>query len=177
MSSALRPSSTATDPADGCRRTAELQHTLASAFSAVLFTHLYPRSTIAIALHVLAQDGALLAACVNAATLALIDAGIPTSDFLVACTAGSTAAHAVDEERADPLLDLSGSEELELPFLTVATLGGSDRVGVLVMESRVQVARIEGMLAVAVDGCKQVRAILDDVVRRHGRKMLEGRGT
>ncbi len=62
------------------RRIIELQHTLASAFSATLFTHLYPRSTIALSLHVLAQDGALLAACLNAATLALVYAGIPAAD-------------------------------------------------------------------------------------------------
>jgi exosome complex component RRP41 len=117
----------------------------------------------------------MLAACINACTLALVDAGIPTSDYLVACTAGSTSTYSSNDENADPLLDLNGSEELELPFLTVATLGNSedDKISVLVMETRVQVARIEAMLAVAVDGCKQVREILDGVVRRHGKKMLE----
>jgi len=61
-----------------------------------------------------------------------------------------------------------------LPFLTVATLGASDKVSVLVMETRVQVGRLEGMLAVAVDGCRQVRSILDAVVRRQGEKVLDG---
>lgn len=72
------------------------------------------------------------------------------------------------------MLDLNGSEEQELPFLTVGCLGEGDRVGVLVMESRVAVGRVEGMLAVGVDGCKQVRAILDGVVRRKGKGVLEG---
>lgn len=61
-----------------------------------------------------------------------------------------------------------------MPFLTVATLGASDEVSVLVMETRVQVGRLEGMLAVAVDGCKQVRDLLDGVVRTRGKKILEG---
>lgn len=65
-------------------------------------------------------------------------------------------------------------EEQELPFLTVATMGSSDSVSVLVMETKVQVGRLEGMLAVGVDGCKQVRAILDGVARARGAKMLEG---
>ena len=85
-------------------------------------------------------------------------------------TASSTGA----EDNPDPLLDLNGTEEQELPFLTVATLGASDRVSVLVMETRARVERVEGMLAVGVDGCKQVREILDGVVRRHGKRMLEG---
>jgi len=69
-------------------------------------------------------------------------------DYIVACTAGSTSSYSSNDEKADPLLDLNGLEEQELPFLTVATLGESDRVSVLVMETRVQVGRLEGMLAV-----------------------------
>lgn len=94
-------------------------------------------------------------------------------DYVCACTAGSTSSYSSNEEQADPLLDLNGLEEQELPFLTVATLGASDSVCVLVMETRVQVGRLEGMLAVGVDGCKQVREILDQVVRR-GERLLKG---
>jgi exosome complex component RRP41 len=42
-----------------------------------------------------------------------------------------------------------------------------------VCESRVQVSRLEGMLAVGVDGCKQMREILDRVVRDKGRRMIQ----
>ncbi|KAL9031680.1 MAG: hypothetical protein Q9196_000313 [Gyalolechia fulgens] len=158
----------------GDKRTSEMQMTIANAFSNTLFTHLYPHSTILITLHVLSQDGSTLAACLNAATLALIDAGVPMSDYVVACTSGSTSSYSSSiEEAADPLLDLNGTEEQELPFLTVGTLGAGERVSVLVMESRVQAERVEGMLAVGVDGCKQVREILDQVVRRHGKRILE----
>lgn len=95
------------------------------------------------------------------------------TDYIVACTAGSTSSYSSNDETADPLLDLNGMEEQELPYLTVATLGATDKVAVCVMESRCQVGRLEGMLAVGVDGCKQVRQILDGVVRRHGKKILE----
>lgn len=158
------------------RRISEISSTIASAFQSTLFTHLYPRSTITLTLSILSQDGSLLAACLNAATLALIDAGIPMSDYIVACTSGSIPSYAgnnSDEKTADPLLDLNGQEELELPWLTVGTLGAGERVSVCVMETKVRVERLEGMLAVGVDGCKQVREILDRVVKRQGRKALE----
>ena len=148
-------------------------NTIAGAFTSTLFTHLYPHSTIQINLHILSQDGSLLAACLNAATLALIDAGIPMSDYIVACTSGLTPPNSSNRDSADPLLDLNGVEEQELPFLTVGTLGAGERVSVLVMESRVQVGRMEELLAVGVDGCKQVREILDAVVRRQGKRVLE----
>ncbi len=151
-----------------------MQSTIANAFAQTLFTNLYPHSTISLSLHVLSQDGSLLAACLNASTLALIDAGIPMRDYVCSCTAGSTSSYSSNDEKADPLLDLNNMEEQELPFLTVATVGASDDVAVLVMETRVQVGRLEGMLAVGVDGCKQVREILDKVVRERGERMLEG---
>ncbi|KAL7620802.1 Exosome non-catalytic core component [Parahypoxylon ruwenzoriense] len=160
--------------ARGDKRIQELQSTLSRALAATLHTYLFPRSSISISLHVLSQDGSLLAALVNASTLALVDAGIPMADYLVSCSAGSTSSHASSAERADPLIDLNAQEETELPSVTLATLGASDRVGVLVCESRVQIGRLEGMMAAAADGCKSVRAYLDSVVREKGRKMVEG---
>ena len=148
--------------------------TIASAFQPNLFTHLYPHSTITLSLHLLSSDGSVLAALLNASTLALIDAGIPMKDYICACTAGSTSSYSSNDESADPLLDLNAQEELELPFLTVGILGESDSVSVLVMETKVQAGRLEGMLAVGVDGCKQVREVLDGVVRERGARILEG---
>lgn len=95
------------------------------------------------------------------------------SDYIAACTAGSTSSHSAGDDSADPLLDLNTQEEQELPFLTVATLGSSDRVAVLNCESRVQVSRLEGMLVVGVDGCKQVKQLLDRVIKEKGVKMIQ----
>jgi len=156
----------------GDKRILELQSTISNALASSLHTHLFPHSTINISLHVLSQDGSLLAALINAATLACVDAGIPMTDYVAACTAGSTSTYAANDESADPLLDLNHQEEQELPGLTVATMGDSDKVVVLVCESRVQASRLEGMLAVGVDGCKQVRAIVDRVVRDKGKRMI-----
>jgi exosome complex component RRP41 len=154
---------------DRRRRTSEMQHTLETAYSSLLITNLYPHSTITLNIHILSQDGSLLAACLNAATLALIDAGIPMTDYLVACTAASSATSS-DADNSDPLLDLNNLEEQELPFLTVGTLGRSDRVSVLLCETRVRQERLEGMLAVGIEGCKRMREILDGVVKEYGKK-------
>ena len=98
------------------------------------------------------------------------------SDYVVACTSGSIPSFSKsdpDGNSADPLLDLNGQEELELPWLTVGTLGASERVSVCNMDTKVRVEKLESMLAVGVDGCKQVREILDAVVRRTGKRLLE----
>jgi exosome complex component RRP41 len=167
----------------GDKRVQELQSTITSAFQAHLFTHLYPRSSITISLHVLSLDGALLAACLNAASLALVDAGVPMPSILATVTSGMIISPDASTP-ADPILDLNNAEELELPFLSVATVAGlnkdeEDKVSVLIMESRIQIGpegkKLEAMLAVGVDGCKQVRAIMEGVVRSHGSRLLQGR--
>ncbi|KAI9651828.1 MAG: Exosome non-catalytic core component [Trizodia sp. TS-e1964] len=155
------------------KRLNEMQATLQKAFSSTLLMNLFPHSLISISLQILSQDGSLLAACLNAATLALIDAGIPMSDYLVACTAGSTSSYSSNDEGADSLVDLNGREEQELPFLTLGTLGASEKVSVLVMETRVQAGRLEDMLALGLDGCIHVRLALDQVVRRHGKTIVQ----
>lgn len=142
----------------------------------------------------LSSDGSLLAAAVNASTLALVDAGIPMPGLLCGCTAGmsgsaSTPRDPDDDESLDPLLDLSLPEEQELPFLTVGTTtavpvgemamdqdqgqgqgqtGPDDeemKVLMLNMESKVHWTYLETMLAVGIDGCKQIREELEGVIR------------
>ncbi|PFH62152.1 hypothetical protein XA68_14821 [Ophiocordyceps unilateralis] len=156
------------------RRIQEMEITVAKTLSAAIHTHLFPHSTITISLHVLSSDGSLLAALLNASTLALIDAGVPMADYVVACTSGltTTTTTTTPDDSIDPLLDLNAQEELELPFLTVATLGEGDGVAALLCESRVHVDRLEGLLAVGLEGCRQVRALLDRVVRERGEGMI-----
>lgn len=167
----------------GDKRVQELQTTISQTFQTHLITHLYPRSRISIVLHVLSLDGALLAACLNAACLALVDAGMPMPSILAAVTSGHISSTEDVASSSDPVLDLSNAEEQELPFLSIATVAAlpeeDDKVAVLVMESRIQIeqggGKLDGMLALGVDGCKRVRKALEDVIRGHGAQVLRGR--
>lgn len=99
--------------------------------------------------------------------------------ILSATTCGSIVA-TDGEGKVQACLDLNNAEEQELPFLSVATVSGlgkgEDRVSALVMESRVSAGggRLEGMLATGVDGCKSVRGRMEEVVRKHGGRLLQG---
>ncbi|KAJ0419255.1 3' exoribonuclease family, domain 1-domain-containing protein [Aspergillus carlsbadensis] len=161
------------------RQSGRIASTLRSVFQSHLHTYLYPHSTISIHVSVLSADGSLLAAAVNACTLALVDAGIPMPGLLCGCTSGMSGSASTPRDPLndflDPLLDVSLPEEQELPFLTVATTtsvptGADDddddmKVSMLTMDSKVHHTYIETMLAVGVDGCKQIREILDGVIK------------
>ncbi|KAK9640111.1 Exosome non-catalytic core component [Aspergillus fumigatus] len=164
------------------RQSSRIATILRSAFQSHLHTHLYPHSTISIHVSVLSADGSLLAAAVNACTLALVDAGIPMPGLLSACTSGMSGSASTPRDARndflDPLLDLSLPEEQELPFLTVGTTTaipvGEDamddddedmKVSMMVMDSKVHCTYLETMLAVGIDGCKQIREILEGVIK------------
>lgn len=168
------------------RQSSRIATILRSAFQSHLHTHLYPHSTISIHVSVLSADGSLLAAAVNACTLALVDAGIPMPGLLSACTSGMSGSASTPRDPRndflDPLLDLSLPEEQELPFLTVGTTTaipvGEDamddddedmKVSMMVMDSKVHCTYLETMLAVGIDGCKQIREILEGVIKRTNR--------
>jgi exosome complex component RRP41 len=173
----------------GDRRAAEMAYTVQSSFAEVIQKGLYPSSTISITLHVLSQDGSLLAALINATTLGLIDAGIPLRNYLTACTAGVLASATISgksapkgpkipglnvslgDEADDPLMDVSGLEEQEVPFITIGLLGEKEVV-TCVLETRVELGRVEELVAVAVEGCRGIRKLLDGAVREHGRRVL-----
>ncbi|KAK6340157.1 Exosome non-catalytic core component [Orbilia blumenaviensis] len=159
------------------KKVQELQTAIQQTFSSIILTHLFSRSEIAISIHILSQDGGTLAACINATTLALIDAGIPLKDYVCACTAGqSTSIFDSEGTSPDPWLDVNYLEESDIPSLTVATVGDSEKIVALTMENKVRIERLEGMIAVGVSGCAKVRGIMDKEVRRHGKEKLEARG-
>lgn len=118
----------------------------------------------------LSQDGGVLAACVNAATLGLIDAGVPMWGYVGAVTVGWVAGQGgeKEEETGTPVLDVNNTEEGELPVLTLATMGEKGKVVMCQLESRVRLEAMEGLMAVAVDSSAKVRELLDQEVRRHG---------
>uniref|UniRef100_A0A7N1A7J9 Exoribonuclease phosphorolytic domain-containing protein n=1 Tax=Kalanchoe fedtschenkoi TaxID=63787 RepID=A0A7N1A7J9_KALFE len=62
------------------RRSTEISLVIRQTMEACILTHLMPRSQIGIFVQVLQADGGTRSACINAATLALNDAGIPMSD-------------------------------------------------------------------------------------------------
>ncbi|KAJ5986203.1 3' exoribonuclease family domain 1-domain-containing protein [Penicillium sp. IBT 35674x] len=159
---------------------------LRSTFQSHLHTYLYPHSTISIHVSVLSSDGSVLAAAINACTLALVDAGIPMPGLLCGCTAGMSGSASTPKDprhdELDPLLDLSLPEEQELPLMTIATTtvvpGGENNmddddeettVALMTMDSKLHSTYTETMLAVGIDGCNQIRELLEGVIKGSNR--------
>ncbi|KAJ1514792.1 hypothetical protein HMI54_000574 [Coelomomyces lativittatus] len=147
------------------RKNLEIQLQIRKTFESVIFTSQYPYSQINIYLQIMQSDGGQVQACINAATLALIDAGISMKDYVVACTVGN-----ID---GTPLLDLNHIEEVRnIPELTMAILPRSGKIVLLQMESRLHCDRLEKSLDLASQGGHQIYSILDDIVRKNLRSTI-----
>jgi len=144
----------------GDRKSMEMSHHLRQTFEATIKTELYPRSQIDIFVEVLQADGGNYCACVNAATLALVDAGIPLKDYVTACTASLV----VDT----PLVDISSLEATTGgPELTLAAHPKSGQIVLLEMSHRFHIDHLAEVIDVAMEGCKNIYTIMDQAVRRH----------
>lgn len=85
-------------------------------YEAAILGETYPHSQIDIYLEVLQADGGVLPACINAASIALIHAGIAMKDVVVAATSGLLFGKIVK--------DVSYSEEgANIPIVTITMLG------------------------------------------------------
>ncbi|XP_068091104.1 exosome complex component RRP41 [Hyperolius riggenbachi] len=144
----------------GDRKSSEMTLHLKQTFEAAILTQLYPRSQIDIYVQILQADGGNYSTCVNAATLAVIDAGIPMRDYVCACSAGFV--------EDTPLVDLSYIEEASGgPQLALALLPKSDQIALLEMNSRLHEDHLEKVMDAASKACKDVYAVLDQAVREH----------
>ncbi|XP_030760050.1 exosome complex component RRP41 [Sitophilus oryzae] len=154
----------------GDRKSTELSMHLQQALLAVIKTELYPWSQIDVYVEVLHGDGGIYPACVNAATLAIIDAGIPIKEYVCACTASLG-------NNDIPMLDVSHQEEvIGGPTLTVAALPMSGKIVLMEMSQRFHLDHLPKVLDKALEGCKDIKAILDEAVKNHVREMGSSTG-
>ncbi|KJE91386.1 exosome component 4 [Capsaspora owczarzaki ATCC 30864] len=149
------------------KRALDLAAAVRGAFEGAVMTQLYPRSQIDIFLQVLQSDGGNRAVCINAATLALMDAGIAMKDFVCACSVGC-----IDDT---PLLDINYIEDSAGgPDLTVAVLARSRKTVLVEMDSRLHIDRFDDVLRLAIDGCQAIHSILDSAMVERTKALLAG---
>lgn len=141
---------------------------------------------LAMDITVLADDGGRLCAAVNAATLALLDAGIPLKDFVCACSAGSSSSSG-DSTTAAISVDLNRREENALGgggggntgggvYLPIAILPQRGTLVLAQCEARLpDFDALEMVLDAAMEGCRTVFLHMQAAVKEHAATLLAAR--
>ncbi|KAA0168306.1 hypothetical protein FNF27_07186 [Cafeteria roenbergensis] len=141
----------------------------AASLPQAVMSHLYPRSEVRLHLQILTSDGGDLAACVTAATLAVMDAGVAMTDFVVGCTA------AVVDGRV--LMDPTQAEaSAATAVIHLAVLPRSRRVVLCQVASRIAADELRDAVGAASDGAVGVFGVVKAAVHDHAVKRLSKRG-
>lgn len=99
-------------------------------------------------------------AAINAATLALVNAGVPMRAFVCACSVGC-----VD---STPLLDVNYVEKASGgPELLLAAYARSKGVITTKMDSKLPAKHLEEMLELGLKGCRLIHDILKKKVKEY----------
>ncbi len=109
------------------RRSQEISFVTRQALESIIFLNEFPKTAIDVYVEVLQADASTRCAAINAASLALADAGIPMRDLIASCSAGIVG--------GEIMLDIEGKEdtegELDLP---VAYYPGKKEITLLQMD-------------------------------------------
>ncbi|KAG6748182.1 hypothetical protein POTOM_048089 [Populus tomentosa] len=162
----------------GDRRSTEISLVIRQTMEECILTNLMPHSQIDIYVQVLQADGDSVhfistlgtrSACINAATLALADAGIPMRDLVTSCSAGFL--------NSTPLLDLNYVEDSAGgPDVTVGILPKLDKVTLLQMDAKLPIDTFENVMQLAVEGCKAIANYIREVLLENTKQLEYRRG-
>lgn len=134
------------------RRSVEISKVSKEAFEAVIMKELFPRSVIDIFVEVLQADAGSRTACINAASVALVDAGIPVKGILT-----SVAVAKVDGTLVlDPMKEEDNFGEADMPFAFLIKGGKIDSIALLQMDGRLTRDEIKEALKLAKKGAMEI---------------------
>lgn len=131
------------------RRSIEVSKVSRQALDPVIITEYYPRAVIDVFVEVLQADAGTRTASLNAASVALADAGIPMKGLVSSCAVGK-----VDDTL---VLDLMKEEDnygqADMPIAMVPSTG---KITLLQMDGHMTREEFKDAIGMAISGCKQI---------------------
>ncbi|MGQ0605727.1 MAG: exosome complex exonuclease Rrp41 [Candidatus Nitrosotenuis sp.] len=131
------------------RREIEISKVIKEALEPAVMLENFPRTVVDVFIEILQADGGSRCAALDAAAVALADAGIPMRDMVSACAAGKVADTIV--------LDINNEEDQEgqadMPVAYMPNLG---KVTLIQLDGVLTPQEYEKCVSTAIDGCKIV---------------------
>lgn len=145
------------------RRSIEISKVTREALEPALWLEEYPRTVIDIYIDVLQADAGTRCAGINAASIALADAGIPMRDLITAIAAGKI--------ENDHILDLAGEEEeIAECDLPIAYLPREKKITLLQMDGDLPIKDVKALVRLAIKGCELLYAKQKQALKERWKK-------
>jgi exosome complex component RRP41 len=134
------------------RREIEISKVIKEALQPAVILKDYPRTVIDVFIEVLQADGGSRCAALDAASVALADAGIPMRDLVSACAAGKVADRIV--------LDVNNEEDQEgQADMPVALMPNVGKITLLQLDGMLKPEEFKTCMQTALVGCRRVYEI------------------
>jgi exosome complex component RRP41 len=134
------------------RREIEISKVIKEALQPAVILKDYPRTVVDVFIEVLQADGGSRCAALDAAAVALADAGIPMRDLVSACAAGKVADRIV--------LDVNNEEDQEgQADMPVALMPNMGKITLLQLDGMLKPEEFKTCMQTALVGCKRVYEI------------------
>jgi len=142
------------------RRSTEISKVIGEALSNVVFLEDYPKTAIDIFMDIIQAEASTRCAALNAASLALANAGVPMRDLVSSVSVGKIDGKLV--------LDISGPEDNYGEVdMALATVGGSDRFVLLQMDGILTKEEFARLLELGQRGCAEVYAKQKEALKKY----------
>ena len=123
----------------------------------------YPKSVIDVYIDVIEADSGTRTAGINAASVALADAGIAMRDLVASIAAGLIG--------KTPVLDLEGKEEDESKCdIPVAYMPRSKKISLIQMDGDLTAKETSDIINLAIKGCEQIIKKQQEALRKRWEK-------
>ncbi len=151
------------------RRSIEISFVTRQALMPVVFLDEFPKTAIDVHIEVLQADASTRCVGINAAAIALADAGVPMRDLVASCSAGKVKVH--DEEGAQTgtqtVLDIAGKEdtegELDLP---IAYYPKKRHITLLQMDGIATRHDVKEIVRLAIGGAEKIYEAQKNALRK-----------
>ena len=131
------------------RREIEISKVIREAIQPAIIMEDYPRTAIEVYIEILQSDGGSRCAAINAASVALADAGINMRDLITACAAGKANGKIILD--VDDVEDKTG--EADMPLSILPNLG---TITLFQLDGCLSEEEFKQALEMATNGCKKL---------------------
>ncbi len=148
------------------RRSIEISKVTTEALRPVLFLEEFPRTAIDVYIEIIQADASTRCAGINAAAIALADAGIPMRDLVASASAGKVAGEIV--------LDIAGKEDTEGEVdMPIAYYPKKNLVTLLQMDGIVSYDEFKKIFHLALEGAKKVYEVQKKALKDKYKEVIE----
>ncbi len=142
------------------RRETELSKVIREALGPAVFTEFFPRTSIDVFIEVLQADGSTRCAAISAASLAIVDAGIPMRDLVSSIAVGKVEGQLV--------LDVQDKEDKEGESdMPMAYMPSKNAVTLLQMDGQITHDEYNRSIELLRKGCLDVYKMQKDAIEAH----------